>query len=312
MLFEYYGPLLGHNLTHIRHLAAQCFVVVIRKLKPIAFQSHAKRLFKAIRMNYSSSSITHDDDAESALLSQLPCELEGKTYYNTSSTKDTRVDDEDGATSSVASHLIVGQWSPPKRIRDVLDGAALLLSQSCQGVKGCLHSKGGSKLSDLLSSLQPLSGEMMDTLDAWILAQSQKSTIPSDPTMKTGKKSKRGVELKVSSTETTGAFLGNQELSVSALAFINGTLLSTKHSDLVLTVVTGWLVNDSIRRLFRHIHPSQGQELWVRIMACTQNVLRSWATCQQLAAFSDEPDAREKRGITKKLLQQASFQLQCN
>ena len=46
---------------------------------------------------------------------------------------------------------------PSKRIQDLLDGLAQLFYNTCKGVKGCLHSKGGEKISMVLDLLLPLS-----------------------------------------------------------------------------------------------------------------------------------------------------------
>jgi hypothetical protein len=47
-----------------------------------------------------------------------------------------------------------------KRVQDLLSGLALLYFNTCKGVKGCLHSKGGVKISVILDLLIPLTGEI--------------------------------------------------------------------------------------------------------------------------------------------------------
>jgi hypothetical protein len=51
-----------------------------------------------------------------------------------------------------------------KRIQDLMDGLALLYFNTCKGVKGCLHSKGGAKLSIVLDLLMPLPSNIFDSI----------------------------------------------------------------------------------------------------------------------------------------------------
>jgi hypothetical protein len=48
-----------------------------------------------------------------------------------------------------------------KRVTDLLNGLALLYFNTCKGVKGCLHSKGGVKISVVFDLLLPLTGEVL-------------------------------------------------------------------------------------------------------------------------------------------------------
>ena len=109
---------MGHPVEFIRNFAAKTFFVVIRALKPITLNKHVSKLFRSI------SPILGDFRKKKEL-----------TFENLI---------DEGS-----------EWLESSRLKDLLSGVSRLFFFSCKGVKGCLHSKGISKLNLLLSLLLP-------------------------------------------------------------------------------------------------------------------------------------------------------------
>ena len=103
-----------------------------------------------------------------------------------------------------------------KRVDNLLDGLAGLYFSTCKGVRGCLHSQGGARLSSVMDTILP-------------------------------------TELR---SDTTNSIEVSQE--DSWIAFTTAQVLSR-----------------CLVKLFRHQHPSNFTELWIRIVAVTERTIHA-------------------------------------
>ena len=204
---KYYGPLLGHPASFVRDYSAKTFSVLMRKLKPGSkiFRSQNKYILKAVSANVLNCS--PDADGTIALMIFPECE-KGQTQSTNSSSNEFT----EGADVSNGGEVVLS-----KRVDNLLDGLAGLYFSTCKGVRGCLHSQGGARLTSVMDTILP-------------------------------------TELR---SDTT-----NYSIEVS-------------QEDSWITFTTAQVLSRCLVKLFRHQHPSNFTELWVRIVAITEKTIHA-------------------------------------
>lgn len=212
----------------------------MKKLKSKIFKAQSKQLLKAVAANCKSNS-----SASNGSISLL-------AYTGFEGCRET------------ASGI-----QPSKRIQDLLDGLAQLFYNTCKGVKGCLHSKGGEKISMVLDLLLPFSSSS---------SSSAQNSVQSDTTpieKYTKKQSNKG---KNSEAEAKSKL--QLEIEVAALKLV--TL-----EDTWLTYALTQVLTSCLTKLFRHVHPSNMAELWVRLISAGQAVLTGCTLLDSLEEASE-------------------------
>ena len=205
----------------------------MRKLKLKVFKSQSKLLLKAVAANCRSNCSEVGDDI--SLLSVT--EFEGK---------------EKGLCGVI----------PSKRIQDLLDGLALLFFSTCKGVKGCLHSKGGEKLSVVLDLLFSLTVSVSGSGSV-----SEKVTAPQSGGKKESKGSKKFLKGgKSSESVTATATITNMKESA---------ITDSSLEDAWMTYTVTQVLTTCVLKLFRHLHPSNLAELWIRLLGASQTVVKA-------------------------------------
>ena len=156
---------------------------------------------------------------------------------------------------------------PSKRIQDLLDGLAQLFYNTCKGVKGCLHSKGGEKISMVFDLLLPLSPT--SSLNSSINSNGMQTDITQIE--KFNKKNK------VKQSEAEAKAKIEVEGDVAALKAVTS-------EDTWMTYALTQVLTSCLTRLYRHVHPSNMAELWVRLLTAGQAVLSG---CTLLDSLDD-------------------------
>lgn len=266
-LSPFYGSLLGHPKYFYRNLASKCFANLIRKLEVKGFRSHAKKLLKSLSVNYGHVSGT----SPAVIMGVLPSVIE----------------DRSAPTPPI-----------PRRMLDVIDGVSVLLFQSMKGVRGCLHSGGGRKLSAALELLTPLQREAVDAALAEHLQLRARANVEAAPTRKRlGRNKSNGIAEATSSELTDKPLPSGTATSSSAAAFLadddsvcssittqlkqlspkSVAALSVLTSEsLVQSMLIGRILSECCRRLFRHLHPSNSAELWLRLLSSVEGLVSAW------------------------------------
>ena len=142
----------------------------------------------------------------------------------------------------------------PSRVKHVFSGVAQLLFTTFKGVRGCLHSKGGKLLTAPLALLVPLSEQVMDDIVSSLASTSNKA--PSSLSL-LPEKSQR---------------------AVSSFTYV----------DVMVTFSTGHIVTNAVRKLFRHLHPTNLAEIWLRVMSSVTLAVKFWSACELLPDISLE------------------------
>lgn len=127
-----YATVLACEYVPVRDLGAKMFTTLVRKLKKKQFQTHVSRTINALVRAWRNGKSTESEFVFDFSANPLP-EVEGSQ-------------DEDATALDVYSEHF-------QDVEAACDGLARLVFYSCKGVKGCLHSFGGEKLSALLSLL---------------------------------------------------------------------------------------------------------------------------------------------------------------
>lgn len=123
----FYGTVLACEFAPVRDLGAKMFTTLVRKLKKKPFHSHILRTINALTRTWHNGKLSENEfhfDFGTYPLPIIECADEDDVYSD-------YFQDTEAAC----------------------DGLARLLFYSCKGVRGCLHSFGGEKLSALLSQL---------------------------------------------------------------------------------------------------------------------------------------------------------------
>jgi hypothetical protein len=212
----------------VREYSAKAFSLLMRKLKSKTFKAQCKQLLRAVASNCHANCPEAQDDVRSLAIS----EFEG---------------DAD-------THIGI---QPSKRIKDLLDGLALLFYTTSKGVKGCLHSKGGGKLSIVFDFLLPVEASVIQTITA---PSANKSAEISNS--KTTGKRKKGTEQK------------SAEQQENATQAINAISIE----DAWMTYSVTQVLSTCLVKLFRHLHPSNMTELWLRLLSSSEAVLSACTT----------------------------------
>jgi hypothetical protein len=263
VLFQYYGPFLGHPLPHIRQLAVSCFVLIPKKLSSKVYLGHIKRLMKAVASHFylkdESTKTVKRDDIELQLLSRSPASLESQEW------KRRAEQDEDFAMENtvVRAEMNDAVWELPKHLQDVVDGVTSLYSESCAGIRGCLHSSGGEKVSELLSLLLPLTPLQNEVFNGSAATEMKAGTAGKKP--------------------QTATAAGDDGIPTIE-QLVKQELTSDSYTDTAKTVVTEWIVVHSIRKLFRHMHPSESLEFWLRILSAAETLSNCWKSLVSLSS----------------------------
>ena len=169
---------------------------------------------------------------------------------------------------------------PSKRIQDLLDGLALLFFNTCKGVKGCLHSKGGDKLSAVFDLLQALPVSVMNNI---LINTPKKINEKSEKTNKKGKiyqiSDNRDVDLDMNTLNNSRKL---QNLSDSD----QKVLLSITEEDAWMTYTLTQVLTTCLIKLFRHLHPSNLAELWLRLLSAAELVVKAGKSVNALEECS--------------------------
>ena len=216
----------------MRDYSAKTFSLLMRRLKLKAFKSQSKLLLRAVAANCRSNCTEVSDDI--SLLAVT--EFEGK---------------EKGMSGII----------PSKRIQDLLDGLALLFFSTCKGVKSCLHSKGGDKLSVVLDLLftASLSGV--------------RSEIETVTETDAGTEKKGGKEKK-ESKGSKKPLKGGKSVDTTVITEIKESVsVEVSVDDTWMTYTVTQVLSTCVLKLFRHLHPSNLAELWIRLLSAAQTVI---------------------------------------
>jgi len=208
---QYYGTLLGHSTSFVREYSAKCFTILLRKLKSTKFKNHAKKLMKALAMNCKNVCIDSKDS------------------------KDIQLDEIFRVREIENSD---DQSKAPRRIKDILDGVALLFFGTLKGIKNNMHSQGSKKFTILLELLLPLDKSL---IDEYINMNGKKtisiSNLPEDIKAKIG-----------SFTDLSKCY-----------AFMSGEIICS------ITL-----------SLFRHVEPKNMVDLWTNLLSAADSLSSSW------------------------------------
>jgi hypothetical protein len=253
-LRPYYGPLVGHRTEFIRDFSAQTFSYFFRKLQGKQYRSHLKKLMKAL-----ASSCRTADGMEVDSVLQLPVNVvEGKG-------RGVADDDRTDLTP---------------RVQDLLGGVAQLLFATFKGVKGCFHSKGGKMLSVPLAMMLPLSDTAAEEIaNAKTVATASAAKKRKKPS---SKQAARDIEDGAES-ESDGKVL-LEALSEDTQKM----LLGMTSLDTMQVYCSGKIAVECVRRLFRHMHPANMAELWLRVLEMVEATVQLWKVCRRLSEPSDE------------------------
>lgn len=142
----------------------------------------------------------------------------------------------------------------PSRVKHVLTGISQLLFTTFKGVRGCLHSKGGKLLTAPLALLVPMQEQIIDDIIS-------------------------SLSKKTKSKKTTTALLPEK---------CQKAISSFTHVDVMVAYSTGHIVTNAVRKLFRHLHPTNLAELWLRVMTPVTLVVKFWTACELLNDMSIE------------------------
>ena len=255
-LRPYYGPLIGHRTEFIRDFSAQTFSFFLRKLPTKAYRTHFKRLVKAL----ASSCRTADGMAVKCVteLAISPVEVDRSNSIS-----------NDIGTSNEQS------LSP--RVQDLLNGVAQLLSCAFKGVKGCFHSKGGKMLSVHLAAMLPLSPAVVEEVLAVDGAKTNGKT--------SAKRPRREKVPEVSEAPHRGPLKVPLDVLSESTQKV---LVGMTNLDCLQIYCTGRVTLECMRRLFRHLHPSNMAELWLRVLEMVQGVVQLWTAMRRLSEPSQE------------------------
>lgn len=233
-LRQYYGGLLGNSTNYVRDMAAKSFIIVIRKLSVKSFKSHFKRILNALASN-------------------------GKTVFSEQGRLLTSQLESLPLESGESASLKTGGR---KRLFDLLEGVSLMLFYTLKGVKGCLHSKGIERLSEVLTLLlpQPSSVSLTEELQKLRKESKDKSGVGATPASK--KKSKQSTV--------------SQSLTYSELpAELKDALDSLNSEDATMKIFScGQVLSAAFSRLFRHVHPANAAELWMVTIASVKSYVK--------------------------------------
>jgi hypothetical protein len=210
----------------------------MKKLKSKIFKAQSKQLLKAVAANCKSNC-----SASNGSISLL-------AYTGFEGCRETAVGIQ-----------------PSKRIQDLLDGLAQLFYNTCKGVKGCLHSKGGEKISMVLDLLLPFSSSSSSQKDM------QSDTTPVEKYTK--KQSNKG-----KNNEAEAKAKLQLEVDIAALKLVTS-------EDTWLTYALTQVLTNCLTKLFRHVHPSNMAELWVRLISAGQAVLSGCTLLNSLEEASE-------------------------
>ena len=215
---KYYGPLLGHPASFVRDYSAKTFSVLMRKLKPGSkiFRSQNKYILKAVATNV--LNCTPDAHGTIALMIFPECE-KGQTQTTSSSSSNESMEDVDMSNG--------GELVLSKRVDNLLDGLAGLYFSTCKGVRGCLHSQGGARLTSVMDTILPAALRGDDNTDS----------------------------------------------------------IDVSQEDCWITFTTTQVLSRSLVKLFRHQHPSNFTELWIRIVAVTERTIQACRRYDASTAF---------------------------
>ena len=160
---------------------------------------------------------------------------------------------------------------PSKRIQDLLDGLAQLFYNTCKGVKGCLHSKGGEKISMVLDLLLPL------------------STTSSSNSKNNSNSNSNGMETDITQIEKFNKKNKGKKSEAEAKAKLEvegdvAALMAVTSEDTWMTYALTQVLTNCLTKLYRHVHPSNMAELWVRLLTAGQAVLSG---CTLLDSLDD-------------------------
>lgn len=158
--------------------------------------------------------------------------------------------------------------APPPRMQNLIEGVSALLYYTSRGIKGCIHSKGAAKLTLPLDFMVPLSLEA--ALEVAKLCKGSKKLLKALP------------------AHLQSAF-SSKDKNVSKDGFAKNEALSFASGQVMSLVVV---------RLFRHVHPSNMSEPWLRIadsisalipqidaVSCLSDCPPSIASCVESAAL---------------------------
>jgi hypothetical protein len=243
---QYYGATLGHSTAFVRDFAAKSFMVLFRKFKQKTFRVHYKKLLKAISVNCKSAylSMSYDDS---------------NTGFNV-----IEIEEEKDQFSAV------GKASLPKKVRDIIDGVALLTFYSCKGVKGCLHSEATNKVSVLLELIFPIKKSLIEEID--MFSNSFKSNL------KQQKNKKNSKEI------VNNNIIKSDDLPLELKKKLELITNDSRYNILVC----GQIISDTMRRLFRHVRPSALEDLWKCMLIWIEDLLASWKCLSNIQNISQD------------------------
>ena len=136
-MIRFYGTTLANESVPIRDLGAKTFTILFRKLKPGVFKTHLRRTVSALVSRWDRGSLQNNTTDIGDIITFDVCQ------YPLS------------PIESKQEELHYQPYFSP--ISGALDGISKLVFYSMKGVRGCLHSAGGEKLSTLLQFLLPIS-----------------------------------------------------------------------------------------------------------------------------------------------------------
>ena len=235
----------------------------MRKLNPKTFKSQCKLLLKAVSSNCRSNSQVIGDDIGALEIIEFEAENKTDNYHVT----------------------------PGKRVRDLLDGLSLLFNSTVKGVKGCLHSKGGNKLSVVFDLLIALNVSVLDNILKIVRSTKDKKSKKNDKNDKNDKKKIGAVEKnknpKQLSSNTYSDIEDHNEnngkndgiektVRISDLSEEDQKAVRTfSYEDAWMTYTVTQVLTSSLIRLFRYLHPSNLAELWLRLLSVSQEVVKA-------------------------------------
>jgi len=245
---QYYGDLLGSSATFVRNLSAKSLSMLLRKLPSKLFTSHMKKIFKAIAINCNAMAAkgvaagAHvETGPESAALLQLTVHpLE----------------------SSAAEQLALTQVPASRRMHYLINGIRQLMFHTIKGVKGCLHSKGISKLEIVLGLILPLPTASLESAVAALDKHNQQDSASGSNS--NGKKGKDGKKSSKSRHVVYHAFLCVKDLDLGDKQ--NKALLEMNADSVLTAYVAAQVASQCFVGLFRHIHPSNSAEMWLQLL----------------------------------------------
>ena len=223
----------------VREYSAKAFSLLMKKLKSKIFKAQSKQLLKAVAANCKSNCSTFNGSI--SLLA----------YTGFEGCRETAVGIQ-----------------PSKRIQDLLDGLAQLFYNTCKGVKGCLHSKGGEKISMVLDLLLPFSSSSSSAHK-----DMQSDTTPVEKYTK--KQSNKG-----QNNEAEAKAKLQLEVDTAALKLVTS-------EDTWITYALTQVLTNCLTKLFRHVHPSNMAELWVRLISAGQAILTGCTLLDSLHEASE-------------------------